>query len=197
MGATEAGQITDIWTHELLKKQWNTIINNIQFLTPPCRGVFSGDRAPMHHMKNFAIFTLGMAATTPTPTLWQFRPVLNFQVPGGLVVVDVDNQCRTICERKLQELAPEVIRFWDVPVVSLANTKTERRVTYFATWPNPDIQPLQRQHNIRKIKDALQGCKAVVGTTLLMQLSSTKIADFEKTEAFLQIANNCDACSPH
>ena len=137
LGIAEASHITDVWTHELLRAEWDSIANNVQFLYPPSRCIFNGSKGPLHQIKSYAIITLGMAALQPTPTIWQYREVFTQTTADGLLVIDVPKQERIRSEKALHKLIPDTIGTLDGPHTSFASAYMEKRGTYYGAWSTP------------------------------------------------------------
>jgi len=182
-GIPNAEMINELWSHQMLSSKYNHIRKRVVYFLDPMRCAFSGNSAPLHHLKSLVMITMRSSGAPEAPTIQTFKREMIKHNIGRAVRVDVPEEHQRGVYIFLQSLQMTHCLGWEPGQKSPGSTATCKRSVLTGFFDDQKVSTLDMVGIVRTLRDMPQLHSAFIGPeamfanphALIMDLADTRV----------------------
>ena len=162
-GCPNADMIGELWSHQMLASRYSHMRKSVTYYLQPMRCAFSGQSAPLHHLKNLALITMSSTGTPQAPTIKDFKREIVQHKIGRAIRVDVPEEQHRGIYLFLKNLQIMHCLGWEVGQKSPGATPSAKRVLLIGYFDEAKVSSLDLVGIARSLRDMPELGFAFVG----------------------------------
>jgi len=187
-----AEAIGELWSHQMLAPKYSHLRKGVEYFLEPTRCVFSGNTAPMHHLKNIALITMRTAGDPRPPGIRTVKKTVAPHDIGKAIRVDIPEDCQRGVYMYLQQLQLVHCLGWEYAQKSPCSTQSAKRVFLTGFFDANAVSNLELTGIVKFLRNAPELRLALVGSEELFGNPNALILDLADTRKVYEVRDMID-----
>ena len=183
----DAEAIGELWSHQMLAPKFTHLRKGVEYFLDPVRCVFSGNTAPLHHLKNIAIITMRTAGNPRPPCIRTFKTTVATHAIGKAIRVDVPEECQRGVYVYLQNLQLVHCLGWEYGQKSPGSIQSAKRSFLTGFFDAGKVSNLELTGIVKFLRNLPELRLAFVGSEQLFGNPNALILDFADTRTIYEV----------
>jgi len=176
-GCPSPEMIGELWSHQMLAPKFSHLRKSVAYYMQPMRCAFSGQSAPLHHLKNIAIITLASHGAPKAHALRQFKQEIIQHDIGRAIRVDVPEDQQRGVLIYLRRLQMVHCLGWESGPKSPGSTSAAKRALLIGYFDEGHISSLDLVGIVRQLRNLPELRFAFIGPESLFANPHALIMD--------------------